>query len=101
MDLLLTLIPEGIDGTIEIMADRPWTSQGGRLLGTLQLKADMPQITTELKVSLPDIGSLEGKHAVFFKFSSPVKEKSLCQLESFWMSTPPWNRNYCRSGNEG
>ena len=88
VDLLLTLIPEGIDGTIEIMADRPWTSQGGRLLGTLQLKADMPQNATELKVSLPDIGSLEGKHALFFKFSSPVKEKSLCQLESFWMRVP-------------
>jgi len=80
--LLLTLIPEGIDGTVEIMADRPWTSQGGKLLGTLPLKADMPQTVTELKVSLPDIGSLEGKHAIFFKFSSPVKEASICQLES-------------------
>ena len=80
--LLLTLVPEGIDGTIEIMADRPWTSQGGKSLGTLQLKADMPQTVTDMKVKLPEIGSLEGKHAVFFKFSSPVKEKSLCRLES-------------------
>ena len=81
--LLLTLIPEGIDGTIEIMAHRPWTSQGGRLLGTLQLKADMPQVATQMKVLLPEIGNLEGKQALFFKFSSPVKEQSLCQLESF------------------
>ena len=83
VNLLVTLIPEGIDGIMEIMADRPWTSQGGRLLGTLKLTADMPHTATELKVSLPETGSLEGRHAVFFKFYSPVKEKSICQLESF------------------
>ena len=83
LKLLLTLIPEGIDGTIEIMADRPWTSQGGKLLGSLHLKADMPQVSTEMEAELPAAAELEGKHAIFFKFSSPVKEKSLCQLESF------------------
>ena len=80
--LLLTLVPEGIDGTIDIMADRPWTSQGGKLLGTIQLKADMPQTVTDMKVKLPEIGDLEGKHAIFLKFSSPVKEKSVCRLET-------------------
>ena len=84
--LLLTLFPEGLDGSIEIMADRPWTSQGGKLLGTIQLKADMPQVATEMEAVLPGIAELEGKHAIFFKFSSPVKEKSLCQLESFCFS---------------
>ena len=81
--MLLTLIPEGIDGTLEIWADRPWTSQGGKLLGTLQLKADMPKTVTEMTAPLPEIGSLEGKHALFFKFASPEKEASVCQLESF------------------
>ena len=83
VELLLTLIPEGIDGTIEIMADRPWTSQGGKLLGTLELKANMPQKTAEMKVVLPDLGNLEGKHAIFLKFSSPEKEKSVCTLTDF------------------
>ena len=83
VELLLTLVPEGIDGTIEILADRPWTSQGGKLLGTLQLTADMPQVATEIKTRLPETGSLEGKHAIFFKFVSPVKETSICKLESF------------------
>ena len=83
VELLLTLVPEGIDGTIEIMADRPWTSQGGKLLGTLQLTADMTQVATEIKTRLPELGSLEGKHAIFFKFVSPVKETSICKLESF------------------
>ncbi len=81
--LLLRLIPEGIDGTITIMADRPWTSQGGKQLGTIQLKADMPKESTEITTNLPALGELTGKHALFFVFSSDTKEKSLCSLEDF------------------
>ena len=83
VELILTLTPEGIDGSIKIMADRPWTSQGGKLLGTIELKADMPQTATDMRVILPDLGDLEGKHAIFLKFSSPVKEKSICTLNNF------------------
>ena len=82
VELLLTLTPEGIDGSVEIMADRPWTSQGGKLLGSMKLKADMPQTATDMKVVLPDLGNLEGKHAIFLKFSSPIKDKSICTLNS-------------------
>ena len=37
----------------------------------------------DMTAALPEIGSLEGKHALFFKFASPEKEKSVCRLESF------------------
>ena len=80
--LLLNATPLGMDGTIEIRADRPWTSQG-MLLGTIELRADMPQQPTELSVVLPDIGKLEHKHAIFFTFKSDTKEKSLCTLHNF------------------
>ena len=80
--LLLNLTPEGVDGTIEIMADRPWTSQGGKLLGTIELKADMPQQPTIMTAVLPELGNLEYKHAIFFKFKSDTKEKSLCTLHN-------------------
>ena len=79
--ILLQLVPEGIDGIIAIWADRPWASQGGKLLGTIVLTADMPQTSTELSASLPDLGTLQGKHAIFLTFSSPTKGKSLCSLE--------------------
>ena len=80
--LLLTIIPEGIDGTIEVMADRPWESQGGISLGKVEVKADMPAKTsTELAIPLPALSELTGKHAIFLKFSSEVKEQSLCTLE--------------------
>ncbi|MBR6250235.1 MAG: family 43 glycosylhydrolase [Bacteroidales bacterium] len=81
--LLLNLIPQGIDGTITIMADRPWTSQGGKVLGTIRLNAQMPQTPTELTAELPTIGELTGKHALYFIFSSDTKEKSICTLEDF------------------
>jgi len=81
--LSLRLIPEGIDGTITIMADRPWASQGGKVLGTIELKASMPNTLTEMTASLPAIGELQGKHALYFLFSLATKEKSLCKLQDF------------------
>ena len=83
LQLALRLIPEGIDGTIQVMVDRPWTSQGGKLVGTIALKADMPKSSTELTVSVPEIAKLTRKHAIFFVFQSDTKEKSLCTLEDF------------------
>ena len=82
VSLLLQLIPLGIDGTIEIYIDRPWTSQGGKQLGSIQLKADMPQTSTELSSALPALSDLTGKHALFLVFKSATKEQSLCTLES-------------------
>ena len=82
MTLHLQLQPEGIDGAITIMVDRPWTSQGGKVLGTIELKADMPQQSTELTAELPALTELSGKHALYFTFSSPTKGKSICSLES-------------------
>lgn len=51
--LRLRLIPEGIDGTIEIFADRPWTSQGGKPLGKIKLKASMSRTSQEVTIRLP------------------------------------------------
>lgn len=81
--LLLNLIPEGVDGTITVMVDRPWESQGGKELGKIQLKGSMPQKATELSLKIPALGELSGKHAIYFTFSSPTKEKSLCTLLDF------------------
>ncbi len=80
VELFLNLTPEGVDGTIEIMADRPWTSQGGKLIGSIELKADMKQEPIIMHTILPELGKLPGQHAIFFKFKSDTKEKSLCML---------------------
>jgi len=83
VQLLLRLTPEGTNGTITFMADRPWESQGGKILGAVTLKADMPQTSTELTIDLPHLARLTGKHALFFIFTADTKEKSLCILEDF------------------
>ena len=83
LQLLLRLIPEGIDGNIQVMVDRPWESQGGKPLGTFTLKADMPKTSTELALEVPALADLTGKHALFFVFSSETKDQSLCTLEDF------------------
>ena len=84
--LCLNVIPEGIDGTIEVMLDRPWVSQGGKLIGQIDLKADMPKEITSLAIGISNEAKqndLAGKHAIFFVFKSDTKEKSLCTLEDF------------------
>jgi len=86
LQLLLRLIPEGVDGTIEIMLDRPWESQDGRLIGSLDLSADMPQEPIELAIKIPALSEVTGRHALYFRFVSETKGKSLCILEDFVFS---------------
>ena len=84
--LVLRLIPEGIDGTIEVMMDRPWTSQGGKLIGQIDLKADMEKKVWDMAIGISNEAKendLAGKHAIFFLFKSDTKENSLCTLEDF------------------
>ena len=79
--LVLSLIPNGINGNITMMIDRPWESQGGKPLGTIKLSSDMPQTSTEMGLALPALADYTGKHAIYFVFASETKEKSICTLE--------------------
>ena len=84
--LCLRLVPEGIDGTIEVMMDRPWTSQGGKKIGEIALKADMPKELRTMAIGISKEAQekdLIGQHAIFFVFKSDTKEKSLCWLTDF------------------
>ena len=80
LKLVLGLTPEGIDGTIDIMQDRPWASQGGKKIGEATLKADWEKKRMDIAVDI-DKTNLAGKHAIFLVFHSDTKEKSLCTLE--------------------
>ncbi len=81
--LHLNLTPEGIDGTITIMLDNPWTERGGQPIGNIRLTADMPQTATELATTLPTLARQTGKHAIFLTFQSTVKDHSICTLHDF------------------
>lgn len=80
--LMLGLTPNGINGKIDVYLDRPWQKQGGELVGTLQLKDNMPQNSTEHSIPLNNLPTITGKHAIFLVFSSDTKEKSICTLET-------------------
>jgi hypothetical protein len=82
LDLILNLVPEGIGGTITVMVDRPWTSQGGVEVGRIDLKADMPESPVDVRIAVPELAKMNGKHAVYLKFSSDVKEESICVLNT-------------------
>ena len=82
--LCLSLVPEGIDGTIEVMMDRPWVSQGGKKIGEIELKADMPKSLRTMAIGISDDArknGLAGQHAIFLVFKSDTKEQSLCTLQ--------------------
>lgn len=83
LTLRLRLIPEGIKGTIQVMVGRPWTSQGGVELGRVELTETMECTSTEFRIEVPALAELEGKQALFFCFSSPVKGQSICTLQDF------------------
>jgi hypothetical protein len=84
--LVLRTIPEGVDGIIEVMMDRPWESQGGKKIGQIELKADMNKEVTDLAIGISNDAkenNLAGRHAIYFKFKSDTKDKSLCTLRDF------------------
>ena len=57
--------------------------ENGQLIGTINLKAELPKASTELKAKIADNANLVGVHAIFFVFKSDTKEKSICTLEDF------------------
>ena len=88
--LSLRLVPEGVDGTIEVMMDRPWVSQGGKKIGEIALKSDMPKELRTMAIGISKEAQtkwLAGQHAIFFVFKSDTKEKSLCRLSDFVFET--------------
>ena len=78
--LYTTLVPQGVDGHVTIMADHPDPARGGIELGSFDLRADMPQEVTEVGTKLSKVRGLKGKHAVFYVFESDTREQSLCEL---------------------
>jgi len=86
LQLRLTLVPEGVDGRITVWADRPWASQGGQVVGALDLSASLPRESVEMPIDVSPLGALSGKHAIFLTFSSESQDQSLCSLESLVFS---------------
>lgn len=83
--LQINLRPQGIDGVIDIWLDSPWKEKGGTKVGTIALKKEFPTQRMEVETELTGLDAFKGKHALFFVFSSPTEECSICELHDFVM----------------
>lgn len=79
--LALTLIPEGINGTIEVFTAAPWKGKE-KPVGKIDISDEMPQTSTTLDIPLKGISKIKGKMPLYLVFSSPEKNKSMAILES-------------------
>lgn len=77
--LRLSLVPQGVDGTIDVYVDSP----KGRKIGSATLTQSQPQQPTDLDIPVDAASRLKGKHALYFVFSAKEKDTSICQLDSF------------------
>ncbi len=82
-ELSVNLTPNGISGTIDIYIDSPYVARGGKKIGSIKVDGNAPQAKSEIRAELNGLKGLSGKHAVFFKFYSDVKNKSICTLHDF------------------
>ncbi len=81
--LSVNLTPSGVSGTMDIYIDSPYEVRGGRKIGSIAISGDAAQVKTEMRAELKGLRKLSGKHALYFKFHSDVKEKSICTLHDF------------------
>lgn len=78
----LHLIPQGVDGHIDIYVDAPDEERGGRKVGRIILSKFLPNVETKMCIPVPEIAELNGKHALYLVFDSREKDKTICEIES-------------------
>lgn len=77
--LVLSLIPQGIDGVIRIYASAPWKGNP-EAVGEIVIDKEMPRTPIQLTAETPAVANIKGKHPLYFTFSSPEKGKSLATI---------------------
>lgn len=83
MGMNVTLKPNGIDGTVTVLAGAPSAAEGGKVLGSFTVSADDPKSITTKNVALKGLKKFKGKQPLFFVFSSPQEGVSVCDLYNF------------------
>ncbi len=78
--LALHLKTLGAKGHVDVLIDSPWESCGGKKVGSLDIKARTAPRAKDVKINLSGLENLSGRHAVYFVFSSPVKDQPLCEI---------------------
>lgn len=86
VEFVCHVVPEGVDGTVTLLLGSPYRSKGGKEIGRLSVKADMPRTMTELRAPLGNLDGVTGKQSLYLLFDSKEKGKSVCELHDFRFS---------------
>lgn len=77
LTLQLTVVPEGVEGTIDICIDSP----DGEKVGSVTVPGTPSVREMRLEADVQALSGLTGKHALYLKFSGKEKGKPICRLE--------------------
>lgn len=80
LEFFAGIVPEGVDAVIDIMVDSPWKKCGGKKVGSIRLKKDMPQEKTYFPADVSSLTGMKGKHAIYLVITSKTKGKSVCEI---------------------
>ncbi|MBO5824605.1 MAG: glycosyl hydrolase family 43, partial [Prevotella sp.] len=83
LQLLMNVVPTGIDATIDVWVNSPYVSRGGVKIGSMSLNSSMKQVKTELRTDVPALSEMRGKKTLFFVMKSSTAERSLCEIHDF------------------
>ncbi len=83
LTLALHFQPMGTKGKMDIFLDRPSTEDGGVKIGSLNIKAIKTTKSAEEIIPVENLKHYNGKHALFFVFSSDDPINSICTLHDF------------------
>ena len=86
LKLELEIVPQGLDGTVDVWVRRPNAAEGGVKVGSLAVSAAWGDGVRKVAVDVAPLASVTGKQALFFTFDSPVKGQSVCELNSLRFS---------------
>ncbi len=82
LKLLVELEPGGVDGVVDVWVKRPAANEGGLKVGSFRVTRDMPGGLQTVEVPIEALAAVKGREALYFTFSSPVKNRSICTLHS-------------------
>ena len=82
LKIALEVLPEGVDGTIDIMVDNPWEACGGKKVGSFRIMKEMPSKMRTVTADVTPLTKLKGKHAIYLVISSDVDAQSVCEIHT-------------------
>lgn len=80
--MAVELLPKGTSGTVDIMLDRPWESDGGTRIGSFGISSTDDAEGVVKTAQIDTLSSLQGKHALYFVFHSDGSDE-ICDLQAF------------------